>query len=248
MQKSEKIMEKIEKKEHGSYSAALGAKAKAKPTPSKPTMFTMNDPAERGAWSEADVDEDRDKEVMQLDHIIQDLDETAGDFSDEDTSEKVAVTPTARNRFGLPVAQPKVSSLQLRFDQLEREREEAKEKAAKDNEELRAAQQENESAIAQLLTQFEGLQATILAHQEENNAKFAQLQTKNQAQFSQMLAFFQKLEKDQKQVHGKGSSKGVHAQKRDGAEEEADEDAHPKKLKVPFDSLSNAAASAASGC
>ena len=252
MQKADKIVQKIEEKEQGSYAQALGARPKAKPTPTKHSVFNIKEPAMRKPWSETDVEEDREraKELMELDHTQLNQDETAGDFSDEELDALAADSPVARNRFGLPVSQPKQSPLQLRFDLLAKEREEAKERAEQENAELRAAQQRNENDIAQLLTQFEGLQATILQHQEENNAKFHQMQTKSEAQFAQMLAFFQKFEMSQKQaqVHGKGSTKGAPAAKRDGVVDDEEEDAHPKKLKVPFAALGMDPDAAASGC
>jgi hypothetical protein len=252
MQKAEKIVEKIEKKELGSYAAALGAKPKAKPCTAKPSIFAMNEPAKQTAWSEADVDEDREKEAMELDHIIADLDETAGDFSDEESAAASAVKVT-KNRFGLPVATPKKSQLQIRLEQMDRDREEAMERAARDKEEhmaaIAAVQESNEGAISELLGRMETLQATMIANQEENNAKFKEMQTKGQAQFAQMLAFFQKFEANQqKPAHGKGSSKSAAAQEH--SRDELEEDGPPKKLKVPFGSpcLTNASASADSGC
>ena len=80
---------------------------------------------------------------------------------------------------------------------------------------------------------------------------FAQMQEKSQAQFAQMLAFFQKSENSQKaqqqHVHGKGSSKASKApqvREAEDEDEEDDEEGRPKKLKVPFASLSGSSAMA----
>ena len=163
------------------------------------------------------------------------------------------------------------TALEIRFEQLDKDREEAKEKAERDNAEqmelITAAQAENEDSLAQIVGQIEALQSTMLTQQEENNRKFADMQTEsnrkfadmqneNQQQFAKMLAFFQKIEKklDKEQpqpVHGKGSIKaGAPQQKREVEAEEAhvDEDGHPKKLKVPFDSITGSTSAASASC
>ena len=117
MQKAEKI---IEKRSHSSYAVALGAKAKAKAAAVKPAVFSMREPAQNKAWSETEEVEEELKAAMELDHQPDDssVDETAGDFSDDNAVQQVV----PKNRFGLPVAVRKKTALQLRLDQLDRER------------------------------------------------------------------------------------------------------------------------------
>ena len=91
----------------------------------------------------------------------------------------------------------------------------------------------------------------MIANQEENNAKFKEMQTKGQAQFAQMLAFFQKFEANQlKPTHGKGSGKATAAPEQTRDEADDDEAPHGKKLKVPFGSpcLTGQSAAPAAGC
>jgi hypothetical protein len=234
----------------------------------------MKEPAQKKAWSEADDDEDvaAFTAAMELDHqqVEKAIDETAGDFSDDDAPPQVV----PKNRFGLPVAIRKKTALELRFEQLDKEREEAKEKAEQDKAEqmtlIADAQAENEDSLARIVGQIEALQATVLSQQEESNRKFTEMQIDSNRKFADMqtamersnamtMGFFQKFEQQykhqqqqlQQPVHGKGSCKaGAPQQKREVNVEEADldEDGHPKKLKVPFDSIAGTAAAASASC
>ena len=206
------------------------------------------------------------------------IDETAGDFSDNEEAPQVV----PKNRFGLPVAVPKKSALQLRFAQMDREREEANERAENDKAEQAARQAEHDDAMATMCGQLEVLQATMLKLQEDSNRKFAEMQLQQQQQqhqqqqqqldcnrkFADMQAEMQKSnavtlqflnkfelqfnkQQQQQPVHGKGSSKaGAPQQKREAEVEDAelDEDGHPKKLKVPFDSINGSTAAASASC
>jgi hypothetical protein len=264
MQKAEQIIVKQEKKELGSYAAALGAKPKAKAAANGSRTFTMKDPATNRAYADqnADDQDDAQERNMMLDHLqTSPDDETAGDFSDEEEAPSApSASAVAKNRFGLPVAVPVKSSIQLRLEQMDRDREAAELRAANDREEhlaaIAAVQEANESAISDLVGRMEKMQATMLAHQEENAAKFREMQTKSQGQFQQMLAFFQKFEASQlKPNHGKGSGKSLAAiehymDNHPNGEDEDEEDPHPKKLKVPFNSpcIAGQAAMSAAGC
>jgi hypothetical protein len=208
---------------------------------------------------------------MQLDQEsdADSIDETAADFSDNDDAPQKVL----KNRLGLPVAIPKKSALQLRLAQMERDREDAKERIENDKAEQAAKQAEHDDAMATMCSQLEVLQATMLTLQDDSNRKFAEMQQHQQQQQIQqqqqqiasdkkfadmqslMMKFFEKVEKKQQQpqlqVHGKGSSKaGAPQQKREADVEvtECDEDGRPEKLKVPFDSINESAAAAAASC
>ena len=161
--------------------------------------------------------------------------------------------------------------LQIRLEQMEKDRDVARERAEKDKAEQAAKQQEHDDTLAAMCSQLEVLQATMITLQEDSNRKFAEMQQQQQQQQqiqhqqqqiasdqkfadmqAMMLKFINKMEgKHQLQAHGKGSSKaGAPQQKREVDVEtaELDADGHPKKLKVPFDCLQESAAAASASC
>ena len=117
-------------------------------------------------------------------------------------------------------------------------------------------QEDSNRKFAEMLQQQQQQQHQQQQQLLDSNRKFTEMQTAMEKSNATMLGFLNKFEnqfnkqQQQQPVHGKGSSKaGAPQQKRSEAEEaEIDEDGHPKKLKVPFDSLTGTASTASASC
>jgi hypothetical protein len=255
MQRAEIIVQKkADKDTFGTYAAALGAKPKAQP---KPTMLQPKaNPSAKTLWS--DVEED-DASI----NCDEDFSDNEPEEMDTNSVEGI-VSPTASPRnsmspaAALPPPVPKhKSALMKRLQQMETERDEMREQAARENEQhlaqIQVAQAANDTAMERVIAQIEGMQQLIASHQVENtkrmnamqqaqeaaDARFATAQQASQAQFAKMLQFFDRMSKQGK-PHGAGSSKGVTKGTKQVITETEDEDSAEdagssnKKLKVPF--------------
>jgi hypothetical protein len=140
MQRAEII---VSKQAQGSYAAALGAKPKPKAAPAT-KFIKIKERNQTTAWSDVE-DQDHDESGMNIDSAQQaaeELDETAGDFSDDDNESAPAQdTSNAVQRWKtgnglLPPPVPKKNPLMLRLEQMEKDRQEMQESAAKDKAEF----------------------------------------------------------------------------------------------------------------
>ena len=74
----------------------------------------MKDPATSRAWADHDAD-DQDDARMELDHLQPVLDETAGDFSDEDSSPSAPAAPAVARTIILSVFAPRAENTAVTF-------------------------------------------------------------------------------------------------------------------------------------